>query len=310
MVKERWFEDHSAEITGKGDAQRFLELRTSPGVEHNVRRAYSITSDILAFKRCSRQYGYFAVRGYVPAQATQLYFGIVIHEVLDRAHRQFRGLMEGKTKGVPSDSDIKDYFIAVTEALHARGIRPYSQQARKSALDYLQRFNARYGPDLYPRVWDTEHKLKVDMKDFYMHGVVDVLARSKEDLSPGSMEIWDYKGSRRVGDDSPEMENYRFQMRVYAELYKRRNGTYPSRAILCFLGEENLDKMCVEVSFDSDSIARAMQVFVATVGEIEDRLDRDDWSPPTAMPSIETCGACDIRWDCPTAGSRFEFRYP
>src|SRR2546426_10339305 len=146
MVKERWFEDHSAEITGKGDAQRFLELRTSPGVEHNVRRAYSITSDILAFKRCSRQYGYFAVRGYVPAQATQLYFGIVIHEVLDRAHRQFRGLMEGRAATVPSDEDIKEYFETVTEALRARGIRPYSRKAEQSAFEYLRRFNSRYGP--------------------------------------------------------------------------------------------------------------------------------------------------------------------
>src|SRR5947208_1498530 len=131
MVSERWFEDHSALIKGKRGVPKFLTMKTKSGIEHKIRRAYSITADILAFKRCSRQYGYFAVRGYVPAQATQLYFGIVIHEVLDRAHRQFRGLMEGKPKGVPSDADIQGYFIAVTDALRARGIRPYSQQARK-----------------------------------------------------------------------------------------------------------------------------------------------------------------------------------
>jgi ATP-dependent DNA helicase UvrD/PcrA len=310
MVTEEWFEEHGALILGPEDASRFGELRVAKGREVRIRRPYSITADILAFRRCSRQYGFFAVRNYVPAQATQLYFGIVIHEVLDRAHRQYRGLMEGTDASVPSDKDIKGYFETVTEALRARGIRPYSRKAEQSAYEYLRRFNSRYGPDLYPRVKDTEHKLKADMKDFFLHGVVDVLARSGADTSPGSMEIWDYKGSHRVEDDSEEMKNYQFQMQVYAELYRRKNGEYPARAVLCFLGEERLEEMLVEVPFDMGSTARAMKVFTDTVSEIERRRRTNDWSPPTRMPSRETCGACDIRWDCPTASKEFPLRFP
>src|SRR3989442_8725051 len=133
MVQERWFVDHSALIVGKEDGKRFSTMRTKAGIEHKARRVYSITADILAFKRCSRQYGFFAVRGYVPAQATQLYFGIVIHEVLDRAHRQYRGLIEGKPARVPTDDEIQEYHRVVTEALRARGIRPYSRKAEESA---------------------------------------------------------------------------------------------------------------------------------------------------------------------------------
>lgn len=310
MVIEGWFEDHDALIGGPEDASRFGDIKVAQGREPRIRRPYSITADILAFRRCSRQYGFFAVRGYVPAQATQLYFGIVIHEVLDRAHRQYRGLIERRTQGVPSDNDVRDYFEAVTEALRARGIRPYSRKAEESAYEYLRRFNARYGPELYPRVRDTEHKLKADMKDFYLHGVVDVLARSDDETHPGAMEIWDYKGSHRVEDDSAEMENYRFQMQVYAELYRRKNGEYPARAVLCFLGEENLEEMCVEVPFDNESTKRAMKIFTGTVKEIERRREANDWSPPVEPPSKETCGACDIRWDCPTAGKDFHLRFP
>ncbi len=310
MVTENWFENHGVLISGPKDASLFEDLEITQGREARIRRPYSITADILAFRRCSRQYGFFAVRGYVPAQATQLYFGIVIHEVLDRAHRQYRGLIEGRTQGVPSDKDMREYFEGVTEALRARGIRPYSRKAEESAYGYLRRFNSRYGPELYPRVRDTEHKLKADMKDFYLHGVVDVLALSDDETRPGAMEIWDYKGSHRVEDDSSEMENYRFQMQVYAELYRRRNGEYPARAILCFLGEENLEKMRVEVPFDTASTTRAMKIFIDTVKEIERRREANNWSPPTQPPSRETCGACDIRWDCPTAGKEFPLRFP
>ena len=90
MVDEKWFESQGALIAGGIDVEKFRRMRVLPNRDATVRRAYSITADILAFRRCSRQYGYFAIKGYVPAQATQIYFGIVIHEVLDRAHRQFR----------------------------------------------------------------------------------------------------------------------------------------------------------------------------------------------------------------------------
>ncbi len=310
MPSESWFSEGGRRIDTREDIARFRQLTIPPASEPRVRRPYSITADILAFRRCSRQYGFFAVRSYVPAQATQLYFGIVIHEVLDRAHRQYRGLMEGKPKAVPTDDEIREYFRTVTEALRSRGIRPYSRRAQESAHEYLRRFNSAYGPELYPRVRDTEHKLKVDMKDFYLHGVVDVLARSAKDSKPGAMEIWDYKGSHKVPAESEEMKNYEFQMRVYAELYRQKNGDLPARAILCFLGEDSLEKMIVEVLFDSASIAEAMKVFTDTVEDIEHRREANDWRPPRRMPSRETCGACDIRWDCPTARKNFRMPYP
>ncbi len=310
MVNEEWFYARKAVLDSPEDVLRFKAMSVKALEEPKIRRAYSITMDILSFRRCSRQYGYFGVRGYVSAQATQLYFGIVIHEVLDRAHRQYRGLIEGRPPSIPSDHNIEEYFDAVTEALKARGIRPYSQKARESAKGYLIRFNSKYGKQLYPRVIDTEHKLRADMKDFYLHGVVDVLAQSEDTKLPQGREIWDYKGSKRVEADSEEMKNYEFQMQVYAGLYRNRNGEYPTRAVLCFLGEEDLDKMLVDIAFDERSISNAINVFTQTVNTIEDRRSRDDWSPPARMPSIETCSACDIRWDCSTVKGRFTARFP
>lgn len=305
MVDESWFGQKEALLIGGGDAEKFGALKVIPSREAEIKRAYSITADILAFRRCSRQYGFFAVKGYVPAQYTQLYFGTVIHEVLDRAHKQFIGLMEGREKGVPSDNDIEAYHRTVTESLRARGIRPYSRKAESAALEYLQRFNRVQGPKLYARVKDTEHKLKADFKDFYMHGVVDVLVSA--DGKPGELEIWDYKGSKKVEADSEEMKNYTFQMQVYSELYKKRHGEYPARSILCFIGEEKIEDMLVEVPLGPRAAQEALALFGKTVDEIENRRGRDDWSPPRFAPSKETCGACDIRWDCSVAMAAYRF---
>jgi glutathionyl-hydroquinone reductase len=113
-----------------------------------------------------------------------------------------------------------------------------------------------------------------------------------------------------VEDDSDEMKNYVFQMQVYSELYKKRHGDYPSRAIICFLGEKELEKMIVSVPLGSTAAKDAVELFARTVDEIESRKDRDDWSPPSTMPSIETCSACDIRWDCSAAKYSFPLRRP
>lgn len=296
-------------LTDPTDATVFRAMRILPAADPALRKEYSITSDVLAFRRCSRQYGHFAVHGFVPAQATQLYFGVVIHEVLDRLHRQFSGVAEGKPAGLPNETDVKEYFIAVTEALRARGVRPYSRRAEQSALEYLQRFNADWGPTLYPLVIDTERKLKADKTNYVLTGVVDVLARP---VGGGltQTEIWDYKGSHRVGDGTPEMESYLFQMRVYAELFRRREGTFPSKAMLCFIAESDPARMFVDVPFDAVSVGAAMDVFDKTVDEIERRRRADDWSPPAIPPSRETCAACDIRWDCTAVAGQFKRPYP
>jgi hypothetical protein len=157
-------------------------------------------------------------------------------------------------------------------------------------------------------VVDTEHKLRVDFKNFYMHGVVDVIANA--DGKADELEIWDYKGSHRVEADSDEMTNYTFQMQVYGELYKLKNGKYPSRARLCFLAEQEFKEMVVDISLSSKTAQEAVKLFMETVNEIERRREVDDWSPPTRIPSDETCKACDIRWDCTAARSRFPLRYP
>ena len=78
---------------------------------------YSVTSDVVAFRRCPRQYGAFRVQNYAPAHQTQLYFGTIIHQVLDRCHSHYHGIIDPTTAGlipdngaILSDDIIRDYF--------------------------------------------------------------------------------------------------------------------------------------------------------------------------------------------------------
>jgi PD-(D/E)XK nuclease superfamily len=303
--------------------KHYATLRIKSNEQVQLKPRFSLTNDIVGFRRCARQYGFFNIRGYIPAHSIQLFYGAIIHEVLDRAHQHYKGLEDPQLKGtMPTDEDIEKYFFEVENRLRAQGIKAFSRDLRDKAVRLLKKFNKIEGPVLYPRVIDTEHRLQGNRESYIVEGVIDVLvdshtgknntASSPSDITgvnSGSFEIWDYKGTKfpSKGNDR-DLINYRYQMLVYAALYKLRNGTYPKRAVLYFLNE--LDKPGVNrrpqhalysVEIADTDINKALKEFDETAESIQKSKETNRWDPPSPdkLPLIEdTCAICDIRWSC------------
>lgn len=300
--------------------ERFKGLQIPPPQPPQIKRRYSVTGDILSFQLCPRQYGHFAVRGYVQAHAVQEFFGTIIHQVLDRAHAHFKGLNDPSTTGTfPSDQDIDVYFNEVEQALRIRGLPPLNKEMSDFARELVKRFNKVEGPALYPQVKDTEHRIQNDQDQYILHGVVDVLVNpSIGNPRPDQMEIWDYKATKFPAANMVKRERAEFQMLVYAELYRARNGVYPARAVLYFMNELAGDpppkfrpaNALYAVPLDKKRIEQALQDFGTTVQEIEQCYISNRWlAPPRGKtPGKETCDICDIRWSCPSVN--YEMRYP
>jgi PD-(D/E)XK nuclease superfamily len=318
-----------------------------------VKRRYSVTQDVVSYRRCARQYAAFNVHKYAPAQQTQAYFGTVIHQVLDRCHAHFHGIVEPSTKGLLPDngltlseeeireyfdevkgaqkaktiaplppSDIIKYFIQVENGLNSKGILAIRSDTRIQAVKIIQYFNALEGPTLYSRVKDTEHRLQADQIDHILHGVVDLLVdATDENIDPANCEMWDYKGSSRVGLNPKDLETYEFQMRVYAYLYQRKHGVLPRKAVLYFLNEldgptcpsQRPVNALIEVSIEPSEIQVAINEFTNTVNQIEQSRCTNKWKP--AAPgniNEQDCKNCDLRWDCktPNGGKGVKLIYP
>ncbi len=288
----------------------YTNVNVPPQTLTPARPRFSLTSDIISFRRCRRQYGYFGNDGYAPAQTLQVFYGTVIHQVLDRCHRHFSGLMPGVPGGnIPSNTDVEQYFVEVENALLAQGIRPVSIQVRNNALRVIEIFNILEGPQLYPRVVDTEYRLESDRTQYIMRGVVDVLADSVE-ADADEREIWDYKGTNRPAASDPILRDYIWQMCVYAELYRVRTGAYPKRAILYFINElrtasgepppsRRPPRAVYEVDFSEPTLIRtALNSFDQTASDIILCKRQQDWPAPSNRPDEGTCDVCDIRWSC------------
>lgn len=290
-LTDQWFDEERRISDADDVAEPGGSLGDYRGSE--LKRPYSITGDILAYRRCKRQYGYFNEHGFTPARATQLFFGRVVHETLDLAHKYYRGELEEGTEGeVPSDEQIEEFFTRVADSLRAQNME-ISEEAEAEALRYVQRFNREEGPRLYQYVDDTEHPLRTDRDDYILEGVVDVLLRDDE-----SVEIWDYKAGQRP--DESELEDYETQLYTYATLYRERNnGELPDRGVIYFLGEETRDEAQFVIDFEGVDIDESLEDFERTVREIKRSRENQDWENIEDPPSEQTCQACEIKRNCP-----------
>jgi hypothetical protein len=293
--------------------QHFQPLSIPHVPRQQAHRRYSVTADILAYETCSLQYGAFAARKYEPALVVQLFYGTIIHQVLDRAHAHYQGLLSAPRGSLPTDADIDTYFGEVENALIARKIRA-GQSVKDQAREILKRFNALEGPTLYPRIVDTECHLQVSQKDYILHGNVDVLVASQ---SSTTVEIWDYKGAYKPSLGDADYKRYVFQMQVYADLYRNKTGQVPAKAILYFLNELGGSHVpatrpanaLLEVDLDPVEVQKGLHSFDHTVAAIEGCRSTRTWPAPALAPRKETCDACDLRWKCAAANS-FGRTYP
>lgn len=297
----------------------FQSVVVPPSQPSVVRPRFSLTSDILSFRRCSRQYGYFGNDGFVPAQATQIFYGTVIHQVLDRCHRHYWGLMGSPQATMPTDADIDQYFDEVQNALRSHGVRPASRAVAEKARRIIKIFNRVEGPTLYPLIRDTEFRLESERSQYVLRGVVDVLARNPDAPNdPSQMEIWDYKGTRFPNLSSADLQDYVWQMCVYAELYRVREGAYPAKAILYFLNELDLNpeptsrplRAVHEVQFTAQAVQQALGQFDTTAQAIIGCRTSNTWPLPGSSPGKETCDICDIRWNCTKPIPLYQVRPP
>jgi putative RecB family exonuclease len=285
----------------------------------------------LSYRRCRRQYGYFGVRGFASADATQRYFGTLVHDVLDQLNRQHRLGTAIPTDPAAVASLVHEYVEKAHDRLTRTGVRTFkaADQRERAAL-LITRFVQLLGSAFFANVTETEYRLERALststgRPYILEGVVDVLSGAASHAlhlpfgtAPNDVEIWDYKSGRRPAEDSAELETYVYQMLVYAELYRQQTGSYPARSVLVFLGELGNDSRWnavageparfQELFYAVDPVSGKIDVktaihdFGRTVDEIEAERSRpyeQQWRVPTHAVDIQTCDACDIRFSCP-----------
>lgn len=236
--------------------------------------SYSLTGDLIAFRRCGLQYRYTHIGKLPPSRPVQRWFGEFIHGVLEEAFRRYH---EGGL-GLPpwSSATIEEIRQLIRNRLLARGLRPWDPDLEVLGDRRAEVAINDLGPALFPLIRQVEVRLYGartlpdidpalrfrDADRYEITGVVDVLT-SVELTGPGMDSnpvvrllqetlpapaparfeiIVDYKGMRRPASQGAAQagpgQQYEWQIQTYAELRRKQAGAQPVHAgILIYLNE-------------------------------------------------------------------------
>ena len=90
MKKQPKLDAFHAILSGVLPHVQTLDMKKLPSAktlsDENIGRAYSYTTDYLMYKKCPRQYMLFRKYDFVPARASVMLFGSLIHQTLEDLH--------------------------------------------------------------------------------------------------------------------------------------------------------------------------------------------------------------------------------
>jgi len=233
-------------------------------------------TDIELYRTCPLKYKFARVFGIPQEQTINQRFGIVIHQVLERFHKQ-----EAVGEGEPSLDRLMSLFGAAWRRA-GFGESDDELQFRERALDALRRYHARASASAASPRW-VERKFDFRVGRHHLRGRVDRV----DELPGGGYELIDYK----TGDPKPERELesdvqlaiYRLAAREAWDL-EAASGSY-----WYVLADEK-----VAVGGSPDERERVEGVVL----EVGEGILGQDFEP---RPSPEICSWCDFRLICPAS---------
>jgi len=227
---------------------------------------YSLTGDILSFRRCGLQYRYLNGSALPPSRPVQLWFGEFIHAVMEMAIRNYQ---EERYGALPWSEDVIDNISDIIIArLANEGKTPRSRRVENVARARVKVSINELGPILFPLVSAAEVPLSGTRAmpgscrhraDYYeVTGRIDIITNVQMNaLGTGANQIADlvqeflptlnnepfevivdYKGMRRPATDSTYWNLYEWQLQTYAWIRQKQPDSLRVRAgLIIFINE-------------------------------------------------------------------------
>jgi hypothetical protein len=227
---------------------------------------YSLTGDILSFRRCGLQYRYLNGSALPPSRPVQMWFGEFIHLVMEMAIKNYQDGVHGDLPWTDEAIDsISDIIIA---RLATEGKTPRSRKLEKAAKARVKVSINDLGPILFPLVSipeiplsgtrimpaSSQHRAEyyevtgridiitnIQMDSFRIgeNQLVDLICDFLHNRESEPFEvIVDYKGTRRPSTNSEDWQLYEWQLQTYAWIRQKQPGSLPVRAaLIVFINE-------------------------------------------------------------------------
>lgn len=264
------------------DKNKWLKISVKTKEKRVAKLEYGFTSHINVYDTCPRQYLMYKEYEFTPARAAQRIFGSLVHQTIEDIHRH---ILE-KLPGDMTEEVALDYFEKNKRGFIKQGVHPFNEEAaREHVLNYL-----RNNKEIISKVKETEFEVVVEKTDYYLKGILDLIAGDD-----GSLSILDFKAQSRPSPYSTALENYRRQLAVYSYIVEKRRGVKPARTMVYWTGEPEKANAIMEIHAWPDEVEKVISHFDEVVQKIRKKEFRVG-----KKPDKKTCSECDFRFSCKT----------
>jgi DNA helicase-2/ATP-dependent DNA helicase PcrA len=267
-----------SEREGEG-RRRLIAARNEPSLEAFLPRrgdgALSLSaSDLDLYLTCPLKYKFSRVFGIPQEPTINQRFGILIHNVLERFHK------EGTDEGLPHLMDLFEAGWRRTGFGTSDDELQFRDRAREAMRLYWERESESEGEP----VW-LERKFDIRIGEHHVRGRIDRVDR----LPGGDHELIDYKTGERKSE--ADLEND-LQLALYRLAAREAWGLEAHTGSYYYV----LDAEKVAAPVRTDDAERVER----TVFEVGEGVLGQDFEP---RPSPTVCSWCDYRLICPAAES-------
>jgi DNA helicase II / ATP-dependent DNA helicase PcrA len=262
--------------------RRLIAARHEPSLEAFLPRrgdgALSLSaSDLDLYLTCPLKYKFARVFGIPQEPTINQRFGILIHNVLERFHKEER---EGEEPGLERLMDLFEAGWRRTGFGSSDDELQFRDRAREAMRLYWEREGEAEGEP----VW-LERKFDIRIGPHHVRGRVDRVDR----LPGGSHELIDYKTGERKSEADLESD---LQLALYRLAAREAWGLEVDSGSYYYV----LDAEKVAAPIRADDAQRVER----TVLEVGEGVLGQDFEP---RPAPTTCSWCDYRLICPAAES-------
>ena len=215
----------------------YKTVRSEAGDAELVKPIFGFTSHISAYQRCSRQFQYQKLYGFVSIRDEQYWMGNVVHNSLQEIHDH----VLKKKPGALDAKKVKDYFEQSVDSLRRQGIDPPKLSPaeiakgriplEEVALDCVSRYVDDNKERLKHTRW-AEKEILVEEDEYILTGVIDLLIHDDTD----KVELVDFKAGRKKNNEQYR-EGYADQIRLYCQQVEPKIGKHPDEAYLYWVTE-------------------------------------------------------------------------
>jgi DNA helicase-2/ATP-dependent DNA helicase PcrA len=259
------------------------EFDFKPIKDVNIKNTYSFTSHITVYETCALQYKFYKELEFMPVRANAMLFGTLVHETIEDIHRAALRHEEQTITEENVSRWFDSNYVSLTKTEHTYLAGPQREAALKQVLRYVERQHGDWS-----QIQQAEVDVSLVKPDYIIEGKIDLI-RGEGD----TVEIVDFKAERKPDMEKmrARLEQYRWQLHIYAHLVEERTGQKVSKMHLYYTGEDD-GVPTISYPYTKSAVEGTMAVFDDTVKKIM----KKDFHRCSDDPKV--CNACDFRFYC------------